>query len=122
MRGLIVVGGGVLCLVALRSAETQSSGLRRITNTTDEGININPSISGDGRVVAFESTEDIAGAGGSDHFRAIRANIPVDPPIFFQMGGTPAVAAAISPDGPPTPFSPKNDPLSPNPPPTSPTF
>src|SRR5260370_17150665 len=99
MLALIVVGGAVLCLVALRSAETQSSGLRRITNTTDEGININPSISGDGRIVAFESTEDIAGAGGADHFRAIRANITVDPSTFFQMGGTRAVAAAISQDG-----------------------
>src|SRR5260370_3272417 len=99
MLALIVVGGAVLCLVALRSAETQSSGLRRITNTTDEGININPSISGDGKIVAFESTEDIAGAGGSDHFRAIRANVSVDPATFSQIGGTRIPAAGPSPEG-----------------------
>ena len=31
------------------------SPLRRITNTTEEGISHNPTISGDGRIVAFES-------------------------------------------------------------------
>src|SRR5712692_7527139 len=114
MLALIVVGGAVLCLVALRSAETQSSGLRRITNTTDEGININPSISGDGRIVAFESTEDIAAAGGSDHFRAIRANVAVDPATFFQIGRTRAVAPAISQDGSRIAFVSKDDPLGTN--------
>jgi hypothetical protein len=73
MLALIVAGVAVLCLFALRPARTQSTGLRRISNTTEEGININPAISGDGKIVAFESTEDVAGAGGSDHFRAIRA-------------------------------------------------
>src|SRR5258708_2636777 len=115
MLALIVAGVAVPCLVALRPVATQSSGLTRITNTTEEGININPSISGDGRIVAFESTEDIAGAGGSDHFRAIRANIAVDPPIFFQMGGTRAVAAAISQDGSHIAFAAKDDPLGTNP-------
>ena len=74
---LILAGATALCLIGLRGARTQSIGLRRVTNTTEEGININPSISGDGRVLAFESTEDIAGAGGMDHFRAIRANVGV---------------------------------------------
>src|SRR6266849_8826409 len=95
---LILAGVAVLCLLGVRPTQTQST-LRRITNTTEEGINLNPSISGDGRIVTFESTEDIAGAGGADHFRAIRANITVDPSTFLQMGGTRAVAAAISQDG-----------------------
>src|SRR6266852_5456886 len=115
MLALIVVGWAVLCLFALRPARTQSSGLRRITNTTDEGININPSVSGDGKIVAFESTEDIAGAGGADHFRAIRANVSVDPATFFQMGGTRAPAAGISQDGSRIAFSSKDDPLGTNP-------
>jgi hypothetical protein len=89
--------------------------LRRVTNTTEEGININPSISGDGRVLAFESTEDIAGAGDTDHFRAIRANIAVDPATLFQMGGTRAVAPAISQDGSHIAFASKDDPLTTNP-------
>jgi len=104
----------LLCLLGVHPTQTQST-LRRITNTTEEGINLNPSISGDGRIVAFESTEDIAGAGGADHFRAIRANITVDPSTFFQMGGTRAVAAAISQDGSRIAFASKDDPLGTNP-------
>jgi uncharacterized repeat protein (TIGR01451 family) len=102
-----------ICFVCLRSAETQSS-LRRITNTTDEGISINPSISGDGRIIGFESTEDVAGAGGTNYFRAIRANISVDPPTFFQMGRTRADAPGISQDGSRIAFASKDDPLGTN--------
>jgi hypothetical protein len=107
---LIVAGVALLCLLGVRPTQTQST-LRRITNTTEEGINLNASISGDGRIVAFESTEDIAGAGGADHFRAIRANIAVDPPTFSQMGGTRALASAISQDGSRIAFASKDDPL-----------
>ncbi len=109
----ILVCTAALCLINLKQAQTQST-LRRITNTTEEGININPSISGDGRIVAFESTEDIAGAGGSDHFRAIRANVAADPATFFQIGGTRAVAPAISQDGSRIAFASKDDPLGTN--------
>src|SRR5437763_2769443 len=77
-------------------------------------VNINPSLSGDGRILAFESTEDVAGAGGADHFRAIRGNISVDPPTFFQMGGTRAAAPAISQDGSRIAFASKDDPLGTN--------
>jgi len=104
----------VLCLIVLREGQTQSSVLRRVTNTTEEGINLNPSISGDGRIIAFESTEDIAGGGGADHFRAIRANVAGDPATFFQMGGTRAVAPAVSQDGSRIAFASKDDPLGTN--------
>src|SRR6266446_2887208 len=113
LLALVLVCTAALCLINLKRAQTQSN-LRRITNTTEEGININPSISGDGRIVAFESTEDIAGAAGSDHFRAIRANIAVDPATFFQIGGTRAVAPAISQEGSRIAFASKDDPLGTN--------
>jgi hypothetical protein len=93
---LILAGAFVLCADGLRLGQTQSTGLRRITNTTEEAINLNPSISGDGRIVGFESTEDLAAAGGTDHFRAIRADAGADPPTFSQMGGTRAVSPAVS--------------------------
>ena len=64
--GLTLVGLVIVCLCELSPTQMQSTGLRRITNTTEEGINLNPSISGDGRIVAFESTEDLASTGGSD--------------------------------------------------------
>ena len=111
---LILAVAVVLCLIGPRRARTQSAGLRRITNTSEEGININPSISGDGRTIAFETTEDLAGAGGSDHFRAIRANVGIDPPTFFQMAGTRAVTPAISQDGSRIAFASRDDPLGTN--------
>ena len=115
LLALILAGATALCLTGLRPARTQSTALRRVTNTTEEGNSINPSISGDGRVLAFESTEDIAGAGGTDHFRAIRANVAVDPATFIQMGGTRAAAPAISQDGSRIAFASKDDPLTTNP-------
>jgi len=95
---LAFAGAALLCSLLLAPAQSESTS-RRITDTTDEGININPSISGDGRFIGFESTEDVAGAGGTNHFRANRANISVDPPTFFQMGRTRAVGPAVSQDG-----------------------
>ena len=75
---------------------------------------MNPSVSGDGRIVAFESTEDVAGAGGAEGFRAIRANISFDPATFFQMGRTRAVSPAASQDGSRIAFASKDDPLGTN--------
>lgn len=112
---LVLAGAIALCLIGLRTARPQSAGLRRVTNTSEEGLNINPSISGDGRIIAFESTEDVAHAGGADHFRAIRANLGADPATFFQIGGTRAVAPAISQDGSRIAFASKDDPLGANP-------
>jgi uncharacterized protein (TIGR03437 family) len=89
----------VLSALTLPGVSSQQGGLRRLTNTTEEGINLNPSLSGDGRRIAFESTEDIAHAGGSDHFRAIRADLSTEPQTFVQMGGARAVSPAISQDG-----------------------
>lgn len=103
-----------VCLVELREATMQSSTLRRITTTTEEGINLNPTISGDGRVVGFESTEDVAAAGGTDHFRAIRANINSDPASFFQVAGSRFVAPALSQDGTRIAFASRDDLLGTN--------
>ncbi|HEX8844854.1 MAG TPA: Calx-beta domain-containing protein [Pyrinomonadaceae bacterium] len=103
-----------LCLLGLWSARSQSSALRRITNTTEEGININPSLSGNGRRIAFESTEDLAQAGGANSFRAIRADISTDPATFSQLGATRAPAPGISQDGSIIAFASKDDPLGTN--------
>ncbi len=104
----------VACLFGLRGARMQSSTLRRITNTSEEGINLNPSISGDGRIIAFESTEDVAAAGGTDHFRAIRANISGDPATFLQIAGSRLVTPAISQDGTRIAFASRDDLLGTN--------
>ncbi len=109
----VVLAAAAFCVVVWQSARTESP-LRRITNTTEEGINLNPSLSGDGHTVAFESTEDVAGAGGSESFRAIRANIGVDPASFVQMGAMRAPAAGISQDGSRLVFAAKENPLGTN--------
>jgi uncharacterized repeat protein (TIGR01451 family) len=115
LLALVLAGAIALSFIGLRGARTQSTGLRSVTNTSEEGVNINPSISGDGRVIAFESTEDVAQAGGTDHFRAIRANITPATATLFQISGTRAVAPAISQDGSRIAFSSKDDPLGTNP-------
>ncbi|HKR00189.1 MAG TPA: lamin tail domain-containing protein [Pyrinomonadaceae bacterium] len=103
-----------LCLLGLWSARSQTGGIRRVTTTTDEGISINPSLSGDGRRIAFESTEDIAHAGGSDRFRALRADLSSDPAAFVQMGAARAPSPGISQDGSIIAFAAREDPLGTN--------
>jgi Tol biopolymer transport system component len=102
-----------LCFLGLRSVQSQS-GLRRITNTTEEGKSLNPSLSGDGRIVAFESTEDLAQAGGGDRFRALRADVSTEPPTFSQMATARAVAPATSQDGSRVAFAARDNPLNTN--------
>lgn len=99
--------------IVWQSARMQSP-LRRITNTAEDGISINPSISGDGRIIAFESTEDVAGTGGLEAFRAIRANVGIDPAAFVEIGATRAPAPAISQDGSRIAFASKDNPLETN--------
>jgi Tol biopolymer transport system component len=96
---LTLAGGSVLCALGLRGRPTQSNTPRRLTNTSETAINLNPTISGDGRVVVFETTEDLAAAGGQAHFRAMHADVSAEPPAFMQMGNSRAVAPASSQDG-----------------------
>ncbi|MBA2732119.1 MAG: lamin tail domain-containing protein [Acidobacteria bacterium] len=102
-----------LCLLGLWSARSQTGALRRITNTTEDGVNVNPSLSGDGRRIAFESTKDIAGAGGNG-FHALRADVASDPATFIQMGVTRAPAPGISQDGSIIAFASRDNPLGTN--------
>ena len=86
-------------VVGLREVQSQSATLQRITNTTEEAVNINPTLSGDGRRLAFESTEDLARVGGNEHFRALLADLSTSTPTFIQIAAARAPAAAISQDG-----------------------
>ena len=108
-----VLVAALLCSLVWQTAGMQSP-LRRITNTSEEGASINPSMSGDGRIVAFESTEDVASTGGPESFRAIRANINVDPPAFVQLAASRAPAPAVSQDGSRIAFASSANPLGTN--------
>jgi Tol biopolymer transport system component len=86
-----------------------------VTNTPEEGINVNPSLSGDGQRISFESTEDLAATGGTDRFRAIRADLSSDPATFLQLGAARSPAPGISQDGSSIAFAARDNPLGTNP-------
>jgi len=110
---LLILVAALVCPMLWQTASTQSP-LRRITNTPEAAINLNPSISGDGRIVAFESTEDMTGAGGPDNFRAIRANVNVSPTELVQLAAGRAPAPAVSQDGSRIAFASSANPLGTN--------
>ena len=101
-----------IALCGLRNAGTTPT-LRRITNTSEETLNLNPSLSGDGRFIAFESNVDLAGS-GERGFHALRTDVSTDPPGFVQLALSRAVAPAISQDGSRIAFASKDDPLGTN--------
>src|SRR5260370_41648184 len=90
----------LICLASFWPRRSQSdSVLRRVTNTAETGISLNPSISGDGRQIAFESTEDLANAGGAPGFHSIHADLNTNPTQFLQIGLTRAISPAMSENG-----------------------
>src|SRR6185369_722108 len=68
--------------------------LTRLTNTPEHVLNLNPTISDNGRTIVFESSADLANTGGSASFRMLRAD-----PSFVEIGRTRAVCPAMSGDG-----------------------
>lgn len=90
-------------------AHSQPATPRRVTQTPEQSLNLNPSISGDGRHIAFESTAQLAGANSGAGFRALRADISGEPPRFTQVATSRAPAPAISQDGSRVAFSSRDD-------------
>ena len=90
---------GLLVAAFWQTRASSNSPLRRVTNTSPEVINLNPSLSGDGSQIAFESTGDLAGVGGTQGFRAIKTNMAIEPSQFAQVGTTRAVSPSQSQDG-----------------------
>src|SRR6185295_17515582 len=71
--------------------------LTRLTNTPEHALNLNPSLSDDGKVVVFESSTDLAETGATSSFHAIRDELGAPP--FSEIGATRAVSPALSSDG-----------------------
>ena len=67
--------------------------LLQITNSPEQAVNLNPTLSDDGRVVVFESS-----AVGSS-FHAIRAELGGKVPLLTSIGSTRIVSPALSRDG-----------------------
>ena len=88
----------VVCIGA-RLVNSQSTALRRLTDTPEHALNLNPTISGDGRWVAFEATENLAGAQSGSGFHALRVEIESDAHVFTQFANARAPVPALSQDG-----------------------
>ncbi len=82
----------------LRRASSNSN-VVRLTTTPEQAVNLNPSLSDDGRVVVFESSANFFAAGLNDSFHAMRADVGGDPPVFVDLGKTRIVSPALSADG-----------------------
>ena len=67
--------------------------LLQITNSPEQAVNLNPTLSDDGRVVVFESSA----VGGS--FHAFRAELDGKLPVLTDIGSTRIVSPALSRDG-----------------------
>ncbi|HET7286822.1 MAG TPA: hypothetical protein VFI71_05100, partial [Pyrinomonadaceae bacterium] len=70
--------------------------LTRLTNTPELAMNLNPTLSDDGKVVVFESSADLAGTGANSTFHAIRGELGS---AFTEIGATRLVCPALSSDG-----------------------
>src|ERR1044071_3747601 len=69
--------------------------LTRVTNTPEHVLNLNPTLSDDGRTIVFESSADLANKGGPPSFRLLRSDLS----SFVELGMTRAVCPAVSSDG-----------------------
>jgi Tol biopolymer transport system component len=90
-----------LCAVVAPGVRSQNDApLRRITFTPERTLNLNPTISGDGRRIAFESTDDPpAATNGSAGFHTLRADITGEGATFTRIAASRAPAPALSRDG-----------------------
>ncbi|HYY99483.1 MAG TPA: lamin tail domain-containing protein, partial [Pyrinomonadaceae bacterium] len=110
---VVLVPSIAFCLLAA-GARSQSDAPRRLTNTAPESVNINPSLSGDGSRVVFETSAPAAGSTAAG-FRvvALEANADSAPPSELSRSRGPA--PALSQDGRRAAFASKDDPTGENP-------
>lgn len=78
---------------------TENSAPRPVAVTPENATSLNPTLSGDGRRILFESTADLTNAGGSPRFRCFAADATADPFTLSRIADTRAPAAAVSQDG-----------------------
>ena len=101
-----------LCLLTER-AGSQNVTLRRVTHTAPGALNLNPSLSGDGRTLAFESSADLAAKGAGAGFRLVTADTSA-PDAFKELALSRAPAPSLSQDGTRVVFAGREDPLGEN--------
>ncbi|HEX8178501.1 MAG TPA: hypothetical protein VF525_03050 [Pyrinomonadaceae bacterium] len=102
-----------LCWLAV-GVSSQTGTPRRITNTPEQALSLNPTLSGDGRHIAFESTESLAGTQTAASFHAFRADLDSAAPTFARLALGRAPAPAVSQDAAHIAFASRDDPLTGN--------
>jgi len=103
----------VFCL-SVAAVRSQNDTVRRITVTPEHALNLNPTISGDGRRIAFESTARLTGANGGAGFHAFRADLAGERAEFTDMAASRAPAPAMSRDGSRIAFAGRENPTGEN--------
>jgi uncharacterized protein (TIGR03437 family) len=88
----------ITCLLVVASIPfpQSASTLTRLTNTPEHAINLNPTLSDNGRVVVFESSADLSGAGGNS-FHTYLADLTAS--TIKPVASTRVVSPALSSDG-----------------------
>jgi uncharacterized protein (TIGR03437 family) len=84
--------------LALRQGKTAET-IRRLTNTPEQSLNLNPILSDDASVVVFESTSDLADVGGNNTFHAVRSDVSTQSVTFEEIANSRAASASISANG-----------------------
>jgi uncharacterized protein (TIGR03437 family) len=99
-RKLILFACFALALFCATSrVRSRGAAVRRVTVTPENATSLNPTLSGDGRRLVFESTANLTGELGGQRFRAFAADLASDPPGFSPLAASRASAAALSQDG-----------------------
>lgn len=99
------------CASLASAVQSPPTTIRRITVTAETHLNLNPSLSGDGKHLGFESTADVSAAGGGASLRAVRASVIESTISFRQLAASRAPAPAISQEGRHVAFASKDNPL-----------
>ncbi len=87
---------GLLFIVESILAPQSGPTLTRLTNTPEHVVNLNPALSDDGRIVVFESSADLLGA-GNESFHTYHVDSAGT--AFKSIAKTRAVSPALSSDG-----------------------
>jgi hypothetical protein len=101
-----------LCLL-VTGVNSQSNTPRRVTNTAPETINLNPTLSGDGSRLAFESSADLAANGAGGAFHLVSTGTAAQP-AFKELSRSRAPTPALSQDGMRAAFASHDDPAGEN--------
>ncbi len=88
---------GLLFTIGFVLVPQSASTVTRLTNTPEQAVNLNPTLSNDGRIVVFESSADLDD--DSSSFHAYQADVSGDASVFNSIASTRAVSPALSSDG-----------------------